>query len=113
MKDIFLSFSSIDINIIDVIINSLESILGEQRLCYFKQPYINGTTMKDVIKELTKTKFFILFITNNSMKSKSVRKEFKKAIKLKKRGKMKKILPIVLDDSNSIDAKLSKRFRKV
>ena len=55
--------------------------------------------MKDCLGKLNFTDIFVLFVSKNSMTSKHVQEEMQTAYKFLKKGSIKAILPIILDES--------------
>ncbi|PKM51446.1 MAG: hypothetical protein CVV02_05780 [Firmicutes bacterium HGW-Firmicutes-7] len=106
MVKIFLSQSSKDIDIINSIINNLKSLSDYYKLLYFLRPY--KSDMERVMKNLSISDLFIVFITNNSLDSKFVNEELEKAFELVMTGQIKEICPILLD--NNIDVNLDSRI---
>ncbi len=100
MAIIFLSFSSKDCDAIKTIIDKLGLLQYDCNLLYFMPPYTN-INMRIILKSLDTADLFIIFVSHNSLGSKYVQRELKRAIRLAELGKIKEICPILLD--NSID----------
>lgn len=103
MTIIFLSFSSRDCDAIKTIIDNLRLLKNDYKLLYFMPPYTN-INMKIILKSLDTADLFIIFASNNSLDSKYVQRELKRAIRLAKQGKIKEICPILLDNSIDMDS---------
>jgi len=71
--------------------------------------------MDEVKTVLSESDIFIIVITQSSLNSLFVQEELTEAIKLKERGQIKAIYPILLDNPNNIDlaSKIIKFFRSL
>jgi hypothetical protein len=115
MALIFLSYCNDDKNQIDYIIDNLNLNPAHYSLWHYKKDSKNQPTMDEVKTVLSESDIFIIVITQSSLNSLFVQEELTEAIKLKERGQIKAIYPILLDNPNNIDlaSKIIKFFRSL
>jgi len=103
MPKAFLSHSSKQKGYIDVV----ASQLSKENIVYDKFNFeTGGKTIKEIYRGLNESDIFVLFLSDEALKSDWVDKEISKAELLFKDGKLKKMLPILVD--NKIDYKDSR-----
>ena len=93
---IFLSHSSKDKFFVEYIANKI----GKDRCIYDTFSFESGEkNIDEMIKNIEKSKLFVIFISENSLESKYVLFELEKAKKDLNNDKLKKIFPIIIDEN--------------
>lgn len=100
---IFLSYSRKDINLIDVIAQSLEKVFGKDNIFYDAWSIQPGDSIIGKMDEgLKKCKFFFYFITANSLTREMVKLEWQNAL-IKSMTGDTKFIPVRVDNMNLPD----------
>lgn len=95
-KKVFISYSHKDENIA----NRLEKALRELRISFWidkRELKVGDRIFRNVLKGILETRYLIVLISKNSLRSKWVKKELIKALQLEKETKQSKIIPLRLD----------------
>ncbi|KPU45569.1 hypothetical protein OXPF_08020 [Oxobacter pfennigii] len=106
--NIFFSYSGLDLDTIEIILNNIDINPSQHNLCHYKQDNSANDTMEKVIKSLVNIDLFFLITTQNSLASPNVQRELKEAIRLVKMGQIKEICPVLMDEN--IDTKIDSRI---
>jgi hypothetical protein len=96
MPKAFLSHSSKQKNFLDIVAQKLI----KYSIGYDSMTFEEGNkNIDEIIKELNSSDIFVLFISEEALQSTWVRTELDAAKKLLSEGKLKKILPLIIDKS--------------
>jgi hypothetical protein len=95
MLNIFLAYSSKDIEIVEEIIRIINLPSDQYDLLYFHKYNPNILSMDQIMEKIPAMDVFILLLSINSLKSKYVNLEYSKALKSEK---IKEICRIVIND---------------
>lgn len=101
MKRVFLSHSSKDKEgYLEIVVSKLQRLIGKDKFVYDKLTFEEGQKTEEEINIwLKKTDIFVLFISDTALESKWVRKEILDAKELLDKNSLKKIYPIIIDES--------------
>lgn len=100
MPKAFLSHSSKQKGYVDVVVNHL----SKDSIVYDKYNFeIGGKTIDEILRGLAESDIFVLFISEEALNSKWVKREIFEAEHLFKENRIKKLLPLLID--NKIDYK--------
>ena len=106
----FLSHSSKDK---ESYVRNVANWLGKENIVYDEFTFEEGEkTLDQIMDGLGESELFVLFISDNALKSKWVKKEITESKRLHDSGKILKILPIIIDNSiNHEDKRIPKWLR--
>lgn len=103
MNKVFLSHSSKQKGYVEVIANKL----GKNNIIYDKYSFDAGEiTLDEIYKGIDQSGIFVFFISEESLNSEWVKKEIIKAEEYITDGKIKKFLPIIIDQNIKYDSEL-------
>ena len=96
MAQVFLSHSSKQKGFVEIIANRL----GKFNIIYDAWTFENGNkTLQEIYDGIDATGIFVYFISNESLDSPWVEKEINKAEEYLAQGKLKRFLPLLIDNS--------------
>ncbi|MGO4549139.1 TIR domain-containing protein [Paenibacillus sp. 2TAB23] len=114
MPKVFLSHSSADKeSYVRIVANKLIEDFGIHNCIYDELTFEEGMrSIEEIEKGLEKTDLFVLFLSDNAMKSEWVTGELNKAQNLFSNGNIKKIYPIIIDSNITFkDARIPQWLR--
>lgn len=102
---VFLSHSSKQKDIV----SKIAEAIGRNSCVYDNYDFESGLPiMEEILEGLNNTDLFVIFISSDALNSEWVRRELSEAEKLEKKGTLKQILPLLVDES--IDVSKDKRI---
>lgn len=114
MSKVFLSHSSLDKqDYVRKVAKDLIDDIGIDNVVYDEMTFEEGMlSLEEINKALNKTDLFVIFLSNNSLKSDWVKYELNKAGDLKDRGEIDRIFPIIIDEKISYSDDRIPKFLK-
>ena len=102
MLKAFLSHSSKQKGYVEIVAKQL----GKSNIVLDKWTFEEGNkTIDEILQGLSETGVFVLFISNEALESEWVKTEVEKAYKMIKEGNIKRLYPIIIDESIKYDDK--------